>query len=106
VTVSQGRSAAGADPWERVRATVTAYRRFAIDKARRYRLMFSLSTSPTDHPVGTALQAWTGTADAYLSEVVPGRRAEARDLGVHLWTAPPARSARTAAYPAEFRRRQ
>jgi hypothetical protein len=75
-----------------VRATVTAYRRFAIDRPRRYRLMFSLEYEPdrpptTGHPVGTALQAWTDTADAYLSEVVPGRRAEAQDLGVHLWTA-------------------
>ncbi|MFF6779589.1 WHG domain-containing protein [Streptomyces sp. NPDC012510] len=86
-------AAAGAGPWERVRATVTAYRRFAIDKPRRYRLMFSLEYEPdrpptTGHPVGTVLHAWTYTADAYLAEVVPGRRAEAQDLGVHLWTAP------------------
>ncbi|WP_157877982.1 TetR/AcrR family transcriptional regulator, partial [Streptomyces torulosus] len=50
-------AAAGAGPWERVRATVTAYRRFAIDKPRRYRLMFSLEYEPdrpptTDHPIG------------------------------------------------------
>jgi hypothetical protein len=36
-----GQAGSGQDPWERVRATVTAYRRFAIDKPRRYRLMFS-----------------------------------------------------------------
>lgn len=83
---------AGADPWERVRAIVTAYRRFAIDKPRRYRLMFSLEYEPdrpptTGHPIGTMLQAWTDTTDAYLAEVAPSRRSEAQDLGVHLWTA-------------------
>ncbi|MGW3941587.1 TetR/AcrR family transcriptional regulator [Streptomyces phaeochromogenes] len=89
-----GESAAtgGADPWARVRATVTAYRRFAIDKPRRYQLMFSLEYEPerrpsADHPIGTVLQAWTDTADAYLTEAAPGRRAEAQDLGTHLWTA-------------------
>ncbi len=85
-------AAAGADPWARVRATVTAYRRFAIDKPRRYQLMFSLEYEPerrssADHPIGTVLQAWTDTADAYLTEAAPGRRAEAQDLGIHLWTA-------------------
>ena len=85
-------AAAGADPWARVRATVTAYRRFAIDKPRRYRLMFSLEYEPerrpsADHPIDTVLQTWTDTADAYLTEAAPGRRAEARDLGTHLWTA-------------------
>ncbi|MEU5194445.1 TetR/AcrR family transcriptional regulator [Streptomyces scabiei] len=85
-------AAAGADPWARVRAAVTAYRRFAIDKPRRYRLMFSLEYEPerrpsTDHPVATVLQAWTDTTDAYLAEAAPGRRAEAQDLGIHLWTA-------------------
>jgi len=85
-------AAAGADPWERVRAIVTAYRRFAIDKPRRYRLMFSLEYEPdrpptTGHPIATMLQAWTDTTDAYLAEVAPSRRAEAQDLGVHLWTA-------------------
>ncbi|EMF52938.1 MULTISPECIES: TetR/AcrR family transcriptional regulator [Streptomyces] len=85
-------AAAGADPWARVRATVTAYRRFAIDKPRRYRLMFSLEYEPerrpsADHPIGTVLQTWTDTADAYLIEAAPGRRAEAQDLGIHLWTA-------------------
>jgi hypothetical protein len=53
--------------------------------------LFSLEYEPdrpptTGHPVGTVLQAWTDTADAYLAEAVPGRGAEARDLGVHLWT--------------------
>ena len=85
-------AAAGADPWARVRATVTAYRRFAIDKPRRYRLMFSLEYEPerrpsAGHPIDTVLQAWTDTADAYLTEAAPGRRAEAQDLGIHLWTA-------------------
>jgi AcrR family transcriptional regulator len=85
-------SEAGADPWGRVRATVTAYRRFAIDKPRRYRLMFSLEYEPerrpsTDHPCGTVLQAWTDATDAYLAVAAPGRRAEAQDLGIHLWTA-------------------
>ncbi|MCX4598841.1 TetR/AcrR family transcriptional regulator [Streptomyces sp. NBC_01549] len=85
-------AAAGADPWARARATVTAYRRFAIDKPRRYRLMFSLEYEPqhhpsADHPIGTVLQAWTDTADAYLTEAAPDRRAEAQDLGIHLWTA-------------------
>lgn len=95
VEMSEARESAataGADPWARVRATVTAYRRFAIDKPRRYRLMFSLEYEPerhpsTDHPIDTVLQAWTDTADAYLAEAAPDRRAEARDLGTHLWTA-------------------
>ncbi|MEV5953798.1 TetR/AcrR family transcriptional regulator [Streptomyces sp. NPDC051987] len=85
-------AAAGASPLGRVRATLKAYRRFAIDKPRRYRLMFSLEYEPerrlyTDHPVQTVLQAWTDTADAYLAEAAPGRRTEARNLGIHLWTA-------------------
>ncbi|MDX2939315.1 TetR/AcrR family transcriptional regulator [Streptomyces ipomoeae] len=85
-------AAAGADPWGRVRATVTAYRRFAVDKPRRYRLMFGLEYVPehrpsTDDPIDTVLQAWTDTVDAYLAEAAPGRRAEAQNLGVHLWTA-------------------
>jgi AcrR family transcriptional regulator len=85
-------AAAGADPWARVRAIVTAYRRFAIDKPRRYQLMFSLEYEPerrpsADHPVDTVLQAWTDTTDAYLTEAAPGRRTEAQDLGIHLWTA-------------------
>jgi AcrR family transcriptional regulator len=89
---AESAAAAGADPWARVRATVTAYRRFAIDKPRRYRLMFSLEYEPerrpsTDHPIHTVLLAWTDTADAYLAEAAPDRRAEARDLGIHLWTA-------------------
>lgn len=82
----------GADPQERMRAVVTAYRRFSIDKPRRYRLMFSLEYEPerhpsADHPIDTVLQAWTDTTDAYLTEAAPGRRAEAQDLGIHLWTA-------------------
>jgi len=92
-SAGESAAAAGADPWERVRATVTAYRRFAIDKPRRYRLMFSLEYEPerrpssTDHPVDTALRAWTDTTDAYLAEAAPGRRGEAQDVGIHLWTA-------------------
>ena len=75
-----------------MRATVTAYRRFAIDKPRRYRLMFSRQDEPerrpsADNPIDTMIQAWTETADAYLAEAAPDRRAEARDLGIHLWTA-------------------
>ncbi|ELS51128.1 TetR/AcrR family transcriptional regulator [Streptomyces viridochromogenes] len=82
----------GADPWGRMCATVAAYRRFAIDKPRRYRLMFSLEYEPedrsvADHPLDMVRQAWTGAVGAYLTAVAPGRRAEAEVLGTHLWTA-------------------
>ncbi|MFJ8001444.1 TetR/AcrR family transcriptional regulator [Streptomyces sp. NPDC096310] len=86
-------AAAGAGPWERMRAIVTAYRRFAIDKPRRYRLMFSLEyepkrrTSTDEPPIGTVLRAWTDAVDAYLAETAPDRRAEAQAVGIHLWTA-------------------
>lgn len=83
----------GASPWERLTATVSVYRRFAVDKPRRYRLMFSLayntphppSTEP--EPIGTVLEAWTDAMDTYLAAVSPDRRAEAEMLGIHLWTA-------------------
>ena len=85
-------TAVGADPWERVRAIVTAYRRFAIDKPRRYRLMFSLEYEPerqpsADTPLGTVLQAWTHAVDTYLAAIAPARRSEAEIVGIHLWTA-------------------
>ena len=93
--------AAGAGPWERMRATTAAYRRFAIDKPRRYRLMFSLEYEPerrpvtddplvdlaTEAPLVIVLRAWTDAVDAYLTAVEPERRAEAQTLGIHLWTA-------------------
>jgi AcrR family transcriptional regulator len=83
---------AGADPWKRIRATTAAYRRFAIDKPRRYRLMFSLEYEPerqpsADTPLGTVLQAWTDAVGTYLSVLDPDRRAEAETVGIHLWTA-------------------
>jgi AcrR family transcriptional regulator len=82
----------GADPQERMRAIVTAYRRFAIDKPRRYRLMFSLEYesgdwSADDHPLSAVIHAWTDAGDTYLAAVNPGRRDEAEVLGTHLWTA-------------------
>ncbi|MEU1302644.1 TetR/AcrR family transcriptional regulator [Streptomyces shenzhenensis] len=82
----------GADPWERMCATVTAYRRFAVDKPRRYRLMFSLEyesedRAASDHPLDTVHQAWTNAVETYLLAVAPERRAEAEVLGIHLWTA-------------------
>jgi AcrR family transcriptional regulator len=84
--------AAGADPWERIVATTAAYRRFAIDKPRRYRLMFSLEYEPerqpsADTPLGTVLQAWTHAVDTYLAAIAPARRSEAQTVGIHLWTA-------------------
>lgn len=89
-----GRTAArdGADPWHQLSATVAAYRRFAIDKPRRYRLMFSLEYEPqqqppADRPLATVHRAWTNAVDAYLSAVSPDRRAEAQTLSTHLWTA-------------------
>src|SRR5438552_313747 len=83
---------ADGDPGARGRAPVTVYRRLAIDKPRRYRLMFSLEYESerrpaADHPIETVLQAWTETADAYLAEEAPDRQEEARDQGIHLWTA-------------------
>lgn len=85
-------AAAGAAPWERIGATAAAYRRFAIDKPRRYRLMFSLEYEPerqssADTPLGTVLQAWTHAVDTYLAAIAPGRRSEAETIGIHLWTA-------------------
>lgn len=85
-------AAAGAAPWERIGATAAAYRRFAIDKPRRYRLMFSLEYEPerqssADTPLGTVLQAWTHAVDAYLAAIAPARRSEAETIGIHLWTA-------------------
>ncbi|MFG2732490.1 TetR-like C-terminal domain-containing protein [Streptomyces canus] len=85
-------AAGGADPWERMCATFDAYRRFAVDKPRRYRLMFSLEYEPedrtgTDHPLGTVDQAWARAVETYLTAVAPERRAEAQVLGLHLWTA-------------------
>ncbi|MGY1495864.1 TetR/AcrR family transcriptional regulator [Streptomyces sp. QTS52] len=82
----------GADPQERIHATVTAYRRFAVDKPRRYRLMFSLEYEPgnwpaDDHPLSAVGHAWTDAVDTYLAVVSPGRRDEAEVLGTHLWTA-------------------
>jgi AcrR family transcriptional regulator len=82
----------GADPWERLYAIVAAYRRFAIDKPLRYRLMFSLEYEPEDRatpddPLGTVRQAWTDAVDAYLAAVSPEHRTEAEVLGIHLWTA-------------------
>lgn len=76
--------AAGVDPWERIGATTAAYRRFAIDKPRRYRLMFSLEQEPerqpfADTPLGTVLQAWTHAVDTYLAAIAPARRSEAED---------------------------
>ncbi|WLW50398.1 TetR/AcrR family transcriptional regulator [Streptomyces sp. YU58] len=85
-------AAGGADPWEQMCATVTAYRRFAVDKPRRYRLMFSLEYEPedrtgTDHPLGTVGLAWAEAVETYLAAVAPEHRAEAQILGLHLWTA-------------------
>ncbi len=85
-------AAAGAAPWERIGATAAAYRRFAIDKPRRYRLMFSLEYEPerqssADTPLGTVLQAWTHAVDTYLAAIAPGWRSEAETIGIHLWTA-------------------
>jgi AcrR family transcriptional regulator len=85
-------AAAGADPWQRIAATTAAYRRFAIDKPRRYRLMFSLQYEPerqpsADTPLGTLLQAWTHAVDTYLAAIAPARRPEAETVGIHLWTA-------------------
>ncbi|MFJ5839174.1 TetR/AcrR family transcriptional regulator [Streptomyces shenzhenensis] len=82
----------GSDPWERMCATVTAYRRFAVDKPRRYRLMFSLEyesedRTVSDHPLVTVHHAWTNAVEMYLTAVAPERRAEAEVLGIHLWTA-------------------
>ncbi|MET9088015.1 TetR/AcrR family transcriptional regulator [Streptomyces sp. NPDC004237] len=82
----------GADPWERMFATVAAYRRFAVDKPRRYRLMFSLEYEPegriaSDHPRSTVYHAWTGAVETYLTAVAPERCSEAEVLGLHLWTA-------------------
>ncbi|KKD05921.1 TetR/AcrR family transcriptional regulator [Streptomyces sp. WM6386] len=90
--VGETAAAAGANPWERIRATITAYRRFAIDKPRRYRLMFSLEYEPesrrsADTPLGTVPQAWSHTVDTYLAATAPDRRAEAETIGIHLWTA-------------------
>ncbi|MGW4240728.1 TetR/AcrR family transcriptional regulator [Streptomyces sp. NPDC004749] len=89
-----GRTAArdGVDAWQRMCATVAAYRRFAIDKPRRYRLMFSLEYEPeqqppADHPLAAVRRAWTDAVDTYLAAVSPGRRAEAETLAIHLWTA-------------------
>ncbi|MET8763564.1 TetR-like C-terminal domain-containing protein [Lentzea sp. NPDC004782] len=84
--------AAGVDPWERIGVTTAACRRFAIDKPRRYRLMFSLEHEPerqpfADTPLGTVLQAWTHAADTYLAAIAPARRSEAETVGIHLWTA-------------------
>ncbi|MFF7889778.1 TetR/AcrR family transcriptional regulator [Streptomyces sp. NPDC020794] len=85
-------AAAGAAPWERIGATTAAYRRFAIDKPRRYRLMFSLEYEPerqpsAETPLGTVLQAWTHAVDTYLAAIAPARRPEAETIGIHLWTA-------------------
>ncbi|WP_075738390.1 TetR/AcrR family transcriptional regulator [Streptomyces acidiscabies] len=85
-------AAAGAAQWERIGATAAAYRRFAIDKPRRYRLMFSLEYEPerqpsAETPLGTVLQAWTHAVDTYLAAIAPARRPEAETVGIHLWTA-------------------
>ncbi|WP_275559137.1 TetR/AcrR family transcriptional regulator [Streptomyces sp. 5-6(2022)] len=82
----------GAGPRERMAAVVTAYRRFAIDKPLRYRLMFSLEYEPwrppgTGKPVATVREAWTDAVDTYLTAVRPELRADAQVLGIHLWTA-------------------
>ncbi|MFJ9706296.1 TetR/AcrR family transcriptional regulator [Streptomyces sp. NPDC101234] len=83
----------GASPWERITATVTAFRRFAVDKPRRYRLMFSLEYEPRprpstdDEPLDTVLGAWADAVDRYLAAVSPDRRPEAEVLGIHIWTA-------------------
>jgi len=83
----------GASAWERLTATVGVYRRFAVDKPRRYRLMFGLAHEPRHQPptepepVGTVLQAWTSAVDTYLAAVSPGHRADAEILSIHLWTA-------------------
>ncbi|MDX2931489.1 TetR/AcrR family transcriptional regulator [Streptomyces ipomoeae] len=84
--------AAGADPYGRIRATVAAYRRFALDKPRRYRLMFSLEYEPRrrpdpDEPLSTVLGTWTEAVEVYLTAVRPELRADAQVLGIHLWTA-------------------
>jgi AcrR family transcriptional regulator len=83
----------GASPWERLMATVGVYRRFAVDKPRRYRLMFSLAYEPRHQPLtepepaGTVHQAWAAAVDTYLAAVSPDHRAEAEILSIHLWTA-------------------
>ncbi|MFI0775301.1 TetR/AcrR family transcriptional regulator [Streptomyces sp. NPDC021212] len=82
----------GGGPLERMRATVTAYRRFAIDKPRRYELMFNLEYEPerrtvADHPLGTVRRAWIRAVDSYLAEADAARRAEAEILAMHVWTA-------------------
>lgn len=87
-----GAEAAGRGPAERMRATVAAYRRFAVDKPHRYRLMFSLEYEPerpphTERPLATLLSAWTAAVDTYLAAVRPEERADAEILGIHLWTA-------------------
>ncbi|MGW6795314.1 TetR/AcrR family transcriptional regulator [Streptomyces chartreusis] len=50
-----GRDAAeaGTGPWEQIRAATAAYRRFAVDKPRRYRLMFNLEYEPQRPPPPT-----------------------------------------------------
>lgn len=79
------------DRWAQIDATAAAYRRFAIDRPRRYRLMFSLEYEPsreaTDTPLGAVLQAWTNAVDAYLAAHAPDRRSESEIIGIHLWTA-------------------
>jgi Tetracyclin repressor-like, C-terminal domain len=74
-------------------STATAYRRYAIDNPRRYRLMFSLeqqeSVAPQrvpQHPLAQVIQAWTDALDQYLTAVAPARRDEAQTLGILWWT--------------------
>ncbi|MGW0712972.1 TetR/AcrR family transcriptional regulator [Streptomyces sp. NPDC002643] len=85
-------TAAGTGPWERIRAAVAAYRRFAVDNPLRYRLMFSLEYEPRhrpadSNPLSTVFGTWTGIVDTYLAAVQPELRPEAEMLGIHLWTA-------------------
>jgi AcrR family transcriptional regulator len=89
-----GREAAeaGIGPWGQIRAATAAYRRFAVDKPRRYRLMFSLEYEPqrrpaSDEPLSTVLGSWTDAVGRYLAATQPELRADAEVLGIHLWTA-------------------
>ncbi|MCF1595203.1 TetR/AcrR family transcriptional regulator [Streptomyces muensis] len=83
----------GADAWERLSAAADAYRRYAVDNPRRYRLMFSLEQQASvqrhateHHPLTRVLHAWTEAVERYLTDACPQRREEAQTMATLLWT--------------------
>lgn len=87
------RAAAQESPWAQLSASAAAYRSYAIDNPRRYRLMFSLGQQESvdrqrvpQHPLAQVIEAWTDAVDQYLAVVAPARRDEAQTLGILLWT--------------------